>query len=594
MLTTEKFNSGKGTCLVKNHAVEDAGDNLAKCKPSPQCSLGSLKRKPNWIELEDDYGNPTKVCLPIKAAAYVRGSVEPKVCVLLKFKDDQGKTHSLLVPKAECKDSKRLIERLVNCGWDYYCPKKTILVVLNELLDWCHPQTNLLRVEKPGWHRNDDDDEKVFVYGDKIFAPHGKKAKVFFAGNSPFKIQGSLEEWKQFVAKLFDGNSRQILLLSAAFAGPLLSLVKQPNIGILLHGASRAGKTATLAAVCSVYGNDEMMGSWKATANALLQSAVHRNDLMLPLDELSQAKAADAGDAAYDLMNGISKARLGADIKMQDISRFRLVAISTGEQSFPSFLAKHGLIASNGQLARMVSIPFSSKGVFENTHGYKKPENFATTLVTNAATHFGSAGPEFIQYLVNHQHQIEQSAPSQIDDIQEAFLTTCGNENTSGLQHDVAKRLATIAFAGELAIKIGILPFKAGAAIRAATSCFKAWNRQNEAEAVVRDPVFATVKEFFIDNHTSFIPFSQHKTTTDLFSGFTHTVNGITAFLIMQDTFQSRLCVQHGKQAVIFALKNRGLLMLGARSTPTKQIAFPGSQKKQSFYVVNSLVLNTV
>lgn len=85
-------------------------------------------------------------------------------------------------------------------------------------------------------------------------------------------------------------------------------------------------------------------------------------------------------------------------------------------------------------------------------------------------------------------------------------MSIYAEQHMTGLQLDVAKRLATIAYAGELAIEIGILPFEAGDAIRAARSCFKAWNRQYEAEAATRDPAFATVKGYIADHQSSFIP----------------------------------------------------------------------------------------
>lgn len=595
MLTADDLRNGKRSCLLKDADSSTADRDQPQSKPSRQCSLGSIKLKKDFLELDDGQGNLTKVCLPIKAIAYVRRTIEPKVSVLVKIIDDQGQSHVELFPKAECKDVKRLIERLVNCGWDYYCDTKTLIAVLKDMLIWSLPEINLLGVDKPGWHDNGGSGKKVFIYGNQIFAPKGEKPAVYFYGTAPFKKKGTLEEWKQFVAKFFAGNSRQLLLLSAAFAGPLLGLVKQPNIGILLHGASRSGKTATLAAICSVFGDEEIMGSWKATANALLQFAVERNDLVFPLDELSQAKASDAGEAAYDLMNGHSKRRLNSDSKVQPAQKFKLITISTGEQSFAAYLAKYGLTASAGQLARMISIPFSPKGIFENTHGYKNHAAFAQSLVVNAQKYYGTAGPAFIQHLVDHQDEIEQSAAARIEKIQDTLMSDCADQPETGLQLDVARRLATIAYAGELAIEIGILPFKIGLAIRAAQTCFKAWNRQYEAEAVASDPVFASVKGYIADHQASFIPLEQHRSAKEQPVGFTKTEDGVKAFLMSQEAFQQQLCLQHGKSAVIAALKNRNLLILGTRGTPTRQVSMPGSKSgKQSFYVINSLILTTV
>ena len=595
MLTTDHLRTGGHSCMVKDAASGTADLDQPQGKPLRRCSLGIIRRKRDFLMLEDEEGNLTKVCLPIKADAYIRGDIEPKVLVLLKFKDDQGVWHELLVTKSECMDGKTLIARLVNCGWDWYEPKKVVLRVLDELLTWCSPEKNLKRVEHPGWHCNGQSRSRVFIFGDQVLVPEGEKPAVFFHGSVTFKRQGTLQEWKRSVAKFFTGNSRQILLLSAAFAGPLLGLLKLPSIGIHLHGPSRSGKTVTLKAICSVFGGEEIMGSWKATANALLQSAVERNNLVFALDELSQAKATDASDAAYDLMNGHTKGRLNSDSKIQKVHKFNLVTISTGEQSFAAHLAKHGLTISAGQSARMLSIPFSSHGVFENVHGYKNHAALAGVLAVNAQKYYGTAGPAFIQYLVEHQDEIEQGAAGRLEEIQDDLMRDCDDQHETGFQLDVARRFAIIAYAGELAIEVGILPFAERAAISAARTCFKAWSRQYKAEAAVRDPVFAAVKNYIADHQASFVPLAKHCSTNGQPIGFTRTVDGVTALLMTQTVFQEQLCLQHGKAAVIAALKNRNLLMLGARGTPTRQIATPESKGgKQSFYVINPLILSTV
>lgn len=595
MLTADDLHTGKRSCLLKDSDSSTVDRDQPQRKPSRQCSLGTVRLKRDYLELEDDDGNLTRVCLPIKADAYVRGDTEPKVLVLLKFRDDRGTMHVLPVTKSECMDGKALLARLVNCGWHWYEPKKVVLRILDELLTWCSPENNLQRVENPGWHRNGSSENKAFIFGDQVFAPKGEKPAVYYCGAVPFKSQGTVQEWRQSVAKLFSGNTRQILLLSAAFSGPLLGLLKLPNIGIHLHGPSRSGKTVTLKAICSVFGGEEIMGSWKATANALLQSAVARNDLVLALDELSQAKAADASEAVYDLMNGYTKGRLNSDSKIQKIKEFNLVAISTGEQSFGAYLATHNLPISAGQSARMLSIPFSPHGVFENVHGYKNHATLAGVLAVNAQKYYGTAGPAFIRYLVEHQDDIEQDAAGRIEKIQDDLTSGLADPQETGFQLDVALRFAIIAYAGELAIEAGILPFDERVAISAVRTCFKAWNRQYKAEAATRDPVFAAVKGYIADHQASFVPLAKHCSTNGQPIGFTRDVDGVTAYLLTQTVFQQKLCLQHGKSAVIAALKNRNLLMLGARGTPTRQIAIPGLKGgKQSFYVINSLILSTV
>ena len=101
MLTTENLRTGNGSCLVTDGESGAANPKHPQEKPSRQSSLGTIKLKKDFLELEEEHGNLTKVCLPIKADAYIRGETEPKVLVLLKLKDDRGAWHELQVPKAE-------------------------------------------------------------------------------------------------------------------------------------------------------------------------------------------------------------------------------------------------------------------------------------------------------------------------------------------------------------------------------------------------------------------------------------------------------------------------------------------------------------
>ena len=119
-----------------------------------------------------------------------------------------------------------------------------------------------------------------------------------------------------------------------------------------------------------------------------------------------------------------------------------------------------------------------------------------------------------------------------------------------------------------------------------------------EAQCSVMQPlswVVARALAWSTDHQASFIPLVEHRSVNGHSHGFTHTVDGVKAFLLSQEAFQQQLCHQHGKSAVIAALKSRNLLMLGARGTPARQVALPGSKSgKQSFYVINSLILSTV
>ena len=104
------------------------------------------------------------------------------------------------------------------------------------------------------------------------------------------------------VARYAIGNSRLIVALSAAFAGPLIGPCSAEGGGLHFRGASSTGKSTALLVAGSVWGGGEVTGfvrSWRATANGLEGVALGHSDTLLCLDELSQLAAKDAGEAAY-------------------------------------------------------------------------------------------------------------------------------------------------------------------------------------------------------------------------------------------------------------------------------------------------------
>ena len=116
--------------------------------------------------------------------------------------------------------------------------------------------------------------------------------------------------------------------------------------------------------------------------------------------------------------------------------------------------------ATGGQMVRLVGIPAvvtDKLGVFENLHGRKKPATFAKDVKAAAMQHYGVAGPAFIEYVVENYNQV---VARKIEI--EKFARSLVPDGADGQVERVAELFALVAFAGELAIEAGILPWEAG------------------------------------------------------------------------------------------------------------------------------------
>lgn len=585
-----------------------AGDHLPRLKtakndqqdadceePAKKMMLGYTRSPGGNIMVDEAEGDGKVVCSDIRCIENVTDTRTGKVYVRSEFKDHQNRRKTILVPRAELVGSpSRLIERLSNAG---FCIQNRLLAkqFLSELYQFEPPERNIEIVSNPGWHAISDGNRKVFVISDETFKPVGAFCNMVLDGavSAVCSSKGTLSDWQENVAKPCHGNARLMLLLSASASGPLLDILGYHNFGLHVLGPSRAGKTTGLIVAGSFYGDGQFRSSWNATTNALQETAISRNDMVLLLDEISQCDAKQASAAVYDLMNGVTKGRLSSEIKLNAGTRFRVVVISTGEDSLQEHLQQGGVNVKAGQLARLFSIPVHPKhGMFRNLHGHATPGDFAAELLKSADTYYGTAGSAFISYLANNQSRLRKKLPAQVQEIEKPLLACLSTDKPIALQRSVAKSMAVIACAGELAIVSGIFPWQKGDAIKAAKICFKAWNQYEQEAELERNPALASLKQFFHDNQSSLLPLERYSVASNL-PVYTHIVDGTLAFLVSPEYFERTLCRHFGKKSGLEALKKHGLLVPNSRGGPTRQVTIPKNPKlvKPGFYVIRSTIL---
>jgi putative DNA primase/helicase len=187
-----------------------------------------------------------------------------------------------------------------------------------------------------------------------------------------YNVHGSLDDWRDNVAKLAEGNSRLVFAISTALAAALVGPCGVESGGFHYRGSSSIGKTTTLYVAGSVWGGGGHLGfnvSWRATSNGLEGVAVLHNGALLCLDEISQVSAKEAGDIAYMLANGSGKNRAGRNGSLRKPAQWRLLFLSTGEISLAEKIAEdlRGKRQTAGQEVRCVDIPADTgvHGLFE-------------------------------------------------------------------------------------------------------------------------------------------------------------------------------------------------------------------------------------
>lgn len=360
-------------------------------------------------------------------------------------------------------------------------------------------------VNKAGWHGEGE----VFAVPSFTAAAPNRQAEpiVFQSGQSAahFRIAGDLATWRAEVAALAEGQTRLEFALGLGFAGPLLEPLGAEGGAFNYVGASSSGKTTALRLAGSIWGGGGPLGfatSWRTTANAIEGTASAHNDSLLCLDELGLIEPRDLEAAAYVLTGGSGKGRSRADGDLRARTRWRVCVLSTGEIGLAQRLAEGGANrqAKAGQGVRFVDVDADAGaglGLFNHVGPFAGPGALADALRERTAHQHGTAGPAFVQRLLEGKAEAIRTAR----DHMAAFVSEHVPDGASGQVVRVAQRFGLVAAAGELATAFDILPFSPGTVTEAAGALFRSWVRSRGGVGASEDRDAVTAVRHFLQQH---------------------------------------------------------------------------------------------
>ncbi|WP_329502698.1 DUF927 domain-containing protein [Klebsiella aerogenes] len=296
-----------------------------------------------------------------------------------------------------------------------------------------------------GWH------EGAYVMPDGHIIGKPDRPVAFCGGTAAvtgYVIRGTAEEWRNNVAALMCGNKSMVLGALVAFAAPLNSLAGGSCFGIHLFAQSSAGKTTTVEAASSIYGvPDELKLTWDATKYGLTIEAASRNDGFMPIDEIGQGNnVKDVAGSAYSLFNGTGRIQGHKDGGNRAVLRWAVVALSTGEEDFETYLLRNGLTPKAGQLVRLVSVPFSDTTEF---HDLDDGDQHSRAIKRASSKYCGAVGREWIAMLAADR----ESACQKVTERENYWLSNLP-EDLSPQAKRVAIRFALLDAVAELSLPL--------------------------------------------------------------------------------------------------------------------------------------------
>jgi putative DNA primase/helicase len=414
----------------------------------------------------------TWICSPLRVVAKTRDGASADWGRLLEWHDDDNVQHTWSMPASLLQGDGLDVRRELAHGGLHIAPGVKARNLLTAYLQTAPVEVRARSVRKLGWH------DGVYVTATGVYGASVDERPVFQNEATLLpesSATGTADEWRTEVASLAQGNSRLTFSICVAFAAPLLELTGEDSGGFHLRGSSSAGKTTALRLAASVYGSPtKYVRTWRATSNGLEGIAAVHNDGLLVLDELHQIDPQQAGETAYMLANGQGKARASRTGTARTAQSWRLLFLSSGEQSLSARLASIGKSSTAGQEVRLADIPADAErgmGIVEELHGMASSAELIARLTEGFSQFHGAVGRSWLELLARDRSELLGSLRENLDAVTAELL----GADASGQVRRVARRFALAALAGDLAGGYGLTGWPAGEALAAARICFTAW-----------------------------------------------------------------------------------------------------------------------
>jgi uncharacterized protein (DUF927 family) len=390
---------------------------------------------------------------------------------VLEFKDRDGIQRQEIIPFRQfLGDGQDGVKTLADLGL-YIEPGRQSLDRLKMYVASARPGKRARLVDATGWHGGAylfpdgalGDDAETLVY-------RGSKRAL-----GVFTPRGKLKDWQDHIAALAVGNWRLMFALSAAFVGPLLKPCNGASSAFHWTGDSSLGKSGSLHAAGSVWGNPAgTVNSWRSTDNSLEYVAAQHNDGLLILDEIKEVDPKQAGAIAYMLGNSKGKNRAHHAGGLREAIAWRIAMLSSGEIGLADHLASAGQKTHAGQTVRFIELPADAGaglGMWNTLHHLPDGRGFTDALKTAAAKHYGAAGRAFIAALIKRPADV----PATVQRLEKVFFDAYVPPDAGGQVRRVAGAFALVAAAGELAAEWVICPWPKKSAFDAAGLMFTDW-----------------------------------------------------------------------------------------------------------------------
>jgi putative DNA primase/helicase len=255
-------------------------------------------------------------------------------------------------------------------------------------------------------------------------------------------------------------------------------------------------------------------------------------------------------------------------------------------------MAEERKTSKAGQKVRLLNIPAKASqksfGIFENLHNFQDGAEFSSYLRDNTTKYYGTASIAFIEKVLEHSTEIRRHFKDEFQRLKLQYLPT----NAEGQDMRAFEHFMLVGFAGELAIKYGVICWEPGTSYNAAVACFNSWLEDKEGVGDDENrQILEHVKSFFeLHAHSRFFDLDGAKDQKiSNMAGYKSVYQDAVTFFVSPSVFQNEICKSFSRKSVISLLIEKGFLLKDRNGDYRQQKWTPYGNKK--VYVISGKIL---
>jgi putative DNA primase/helicase len=405
-----------------------------------------------------------------KVSAVIEDEKTNMFSLKIVFQDIYRNQKSIVVPRAQLSDPKRLIAELNNHG-AALPPKRKIQTFLQRIIKSEDVAPHKYRAKDFGW-QNDGS----FVSFTRTLKSDNSNSSKTIAPLSPFTDHlvknGNLDKWQNTVARNAKYSSPMVFSICTAFAAATLKSSDLNTFGFMLVGPAKTGKSCIQLAAGSVIGfsEEKYLPNFRCTDAALEELTASFNDHVLlinegelVLGETSEQRAQKLRAFAYRLAEGQSKGFSKTVDRPRSFYRTIFIGsmehYSTSQQRLTQSNQASG---SEVRVFDVLAVTKNSVDVFDRApknlqDGKRKKwaDDMFNKIHRGAKENSGVAYHPFVTHLIDDQKESRRFLKREADRF---FDKIASSSSDAGIRH-ITKYCSRIVAAGLLARKLKILPW---------------------------------------------------------------------------------------------------------------------------------------